>query len=81
MKLDRLIELGFDRSYDAGKGVNKVKCSQCEVMIINGTPTHESGCHNQTRECEECDARIPKHHRLCESCANPEQFEDEDSVN
>jgi hypothetical protein len=69
MKLDRLIELGFDRSYDAGKGVNKVKCSQCEVMIINGTPTHESGCPNVKYECRGCDAIVERRGSYCEDCA------------
>jgi hypothetical protein len=38
--------LGFDKSYHLGRGVWKISCSQCEALVINGTPTHETGCPN-----------------------------------
>lgn len=69
MNLDRLIELGFDRSYDAGKGFNHVGCSQCSALSINGTPCHESGCPNTKQECRGCDAIVGRGVRYCEDCA------------
>lgn len=67
------IEKGFDLSHvnETGESVT-VRCSQCEALVINGTPTHETGCLNETHECQECDAWIPLRRRLCEDCANPE---------
>lgn len=49
---------GFDRSSYAGAKQWRVRCSQCEAMVINGIATHERGCPNaprQTRneDCEE----------------------------
>ena len=37
----RLKALGFDLSTKS-----RVKCSQCEVLVIYGTPCHEHGCPN-----------------------------------
>ncbi len=76
MKLEQLIELGFDRSEYTEDGLH-VACSQCAALCINGTPCHEGGCPNQTSKCKECDAIIPRGYYRCEDCANPE----EDSVN
>jgi hypothetical protein len=55
---------------------NRVTCDQCEALMINGVFCHESGCPNQTHECKECDAQIPHGYTLCESCANPEPFDE-----
>jgi hypothetical protein len=76
--LAALVTLGFDRSYqrDDDPGRYKVRCSQCEALVIQGVPTHEGGCPNRTRECAECGEVIPRTQRLCDSCADP-QFEDE----
>lgn len=79
MNLEQLIGLGFDRSYEDDEGLH-MRCSQCEALAIQGVPCHEHGCPHQTHECEECDTQIPKGHRLCESCANPEPYI-EDSIN
>ncbi len=46
MTLEQLIELGFDRSYKRDDDTIKCRCSQCEAMVINGTPIHETGCPN-----------------------------------
>lgn len=27
----------------------RIKCSQCEALVINGVPTHEHGCPNWAR--------------------------------
>jgi len=40
--------LGFDESwYDRSTGYWNVKCSQCEAIVINGTPCHEQNCPNE----------------------------------
>jgi len=66
----QLEELGFsvkDR---------RVYCDSCQAVAIQGYPTHEFGCPNQKHECTECCTLIGRGYRLCESCANPEAFED-----
>ena len=44
---EALIALGFDKG-SAG-------CSSCQALSINGQPTHETGCPNQTHICKGCD--------------------------
>ena len=62
--------LGFDRSKRTKiGGPVHVGCSQCEAMVINGHPTHETGCPNATHECRGCNAQIPMRQRYCEDCA------------
>ena len=74
MNIEHLESLGFDQCYaDDDRKTIKVSCSQCEAVTINNVPCHETGCPHQKHECEECDAMIQKGHRLCESCANPEE--------
>lgn len=58
--LDNLQALGFDNSErDDDSGYLRVRCSCCEALVINGTPCHETGCPNQSRECRECGCLIP----------------------
>lgn len=57
--LDSLFRQGFDRSRKSGKGA-RVRCSQCEALVINGVACHERGCPNQRRECRECGDMVPK---------------------
>jgi hypothetical protein len=68
--------LGFDQTEDTGEGTLLIKCSRCEALVINGIATHERGCPNQTGECVECGAVVPKRQRLCEDCANPELLDE-----
>lgn len=68
--LNSLVERGFDTSYPSGRVGVTVRCSQCEACAINGVACHETGCPNQTHECNECDAIIPRSQRICDSCAN-----------
>lgn len=49
LNITRLHNLGFDRSYRIGTGRYEVKCSQCEALVINGTPCHERGCPNSRK--------------------------------
>ena len=38
---------GFDRSnYNRETGHWRVRCSQCQALVINGVPCHERGCPN-----------------------------------
>lgn len=37
----------------------RIRCSQCEVVVINGIATHEQGCPNAVHECVGCDMLIP----------------------
>ena len=72
MTLEQAIELGFDlsKSIDGEKrGAFRIRCSQCEVLVINGLPCHETGCPNQTHECKGCDTIVPRGVRYCEDCA------------
>lgn len=46
----------------------KVRCSCCEALVINGTPTHEHGCPNAKHECNGCSAIIPVNQPYCEDC-------------
>jgi hypothetical protein len=62
--LDSLRDAGFDESKlvpesnpdgtPTGNYVVRVRCSQCEAMTINGTPTHETGCPNVTVTEDTC---------------------------
>lgn len=46
----RLRTLGFDRTtYNRSTDSYRVRCSQCEALVINGTPCHETGCPNTRR--------------------------------
>lgn len=83
MTLEQLHELGFDNSRETEPDMHmkrgvQVGCSQCEVMVINGTPCHETGCVNQTHNCIECDAPVKGRMKsLCDDCANGgEDFND-----
>ena len=77
MNLQELHDLGFSDSSEDGEGYMRVRCNSCSALVINGTPCHETGCPEQRHECRECMTLIPKTWRLCESCANPEPFDEE----
>ncbi len=48
--LESLRRRGFDRSeYDRKNGTHRVRCSQCEALVINGVACHEHGCPNEKR--------------------------------
>lgn len=50
-KVQQLRDQGFDNSYAIPfERAWKVRCSQCEALVINGYPTHEQGCPNVPRE-------------------------------
>jgi hypothetical protein len=66
-KYDRLIALGFDKS-SGGEGSLCVRCSQCEAMVIQGVPTHETGCPNAKHECKGCNAIVGRNVTYCPDC-------------
>lgn len=63
----RMIALGFDETYDTDDGL-RVKCSQCEALVINGTPCHEHGCPHEMHECHGCNALVPRGVKYCDDC-------------
>ena len=68
MNLQELRSLGFDLSKHVPFSKSyRVRCSQCEALCINGIPTHETGCPNQTYECKGCNAII-SYNGYCEDC-------------
>ena len=60
-----LLARGFDQSQG-----RKVNCSQCEALVIQGLPCHETGCPNAMHECSGCNALIPARQRYCKDCAS-----------
>lgn len=47
----RLRRRGFDETtYDRGSGYYRPRCSQCQVLVINGVACHETGCPNERRQ-------------------------------
>lgn len=70
MTLSQLQARGFDLSkYSHFTQAMRVRCSQCEAMVVNGVPIHESGCPNETHECRGCNAIIPAHQDYCGECS------------
>lgn len=52
--LAELLERGFDQSTPSTAGGVRVRCSQCEALVINGVACHERGCPNKPPVCREC---------------------------
>ena len=69
MKLNELLERGFDESTKARRGVYTVRCSACAPCVINGVPVHERGCPSATHECAGCNARVTARQKYCADCA------------
>lgn len=67
MRLSQLRQLGFDDSSRAGRYL-RAKCSQCNAVVINGTPCHERSCPNAMHECHGCNEIIPARQRYCSDC-------------
>ncbi len=69
MNLQRLRLLGFDESKHVPFTKHfTARCSQCMALCINGTPCHETGCRNAMRECNGCNAIIPRNRKYCDDC-------------
>jgi hypothetical protein len=52
--VERLQEQGFDQTTADGKYV-RPRCSQCQVLVINGIACHETGCPNIVRDEDDTD--------------------------
>lgn len=53
-RVQHLRDKGFDLSESIPfESTHRVRCSQCEALVINGTPCHETGCRNQKRRSVE----------------------------
>ena len=65
-KLSILHGEGFNESYKH-KDYIRVKCSNCEALVINGIACHEAGCDNTMHECRGCNT-ILDYHGYCEDC-------------
>lgn len=71
MNLSTLRSLGFDESRHLPfTRTFRVRCGQCDALVINGHPTHEPGCPNAVHECRGCNALVPINVRYCEECAS-----------
>lgn len=69
-RIQELEARGFDACGPLDTGGIRVGCTQCEALVIQGTPCHERGCRNAMRECSGCNNLIPalKFRRFCEDC-------------
>jgi hypothetical protein len=48
LDIKKLRRMGFDESeYDRSSETRRIKCSQCEAIVINGVACHEHGCPNR----------------------------------
>ena len=81
-RIDGLVEQlhsqGFDQSYhviSAGYQPRqrvhsaRVKCSQCEALVICGVPAHETGCPNTVYECKGCSGTVARAGAYCQECS------------
>ena len=68
MDIGKLRRMGFDLAHRDADGYDIVQCSQCDAVIINGTPCHETGCPNITQECRGCNNMTPRGVKYCEDC-------------
>ena len=69
--LQHLRALGFDDSaHIPFTKQYKAKCSKCESLVVNNTPTHEQGCPNQTFECRGCSTLVARGQRYCKECVS-----------
>lgn len=67
--LERVIALGFDLSTQTHNDPHvHIRCSQCEALVVNNVPTHESGCPNAVHECRGCNALISMRRTYCPEC-------------
>ena len=67
MTVKDLKRRGFDLSEHDGRSL-RVRCSQCEVMVINGVACHERGCPNAVHVCAGCGEIIPANRKYCSMC-------------
>ena len=49
-RTEKLKRQGFDLSAYVGSKEWRVRCSQCEALVINGVACHERHCPNEPRK-------------------------------
>lgn len=84
-RVQSLIDAGFDESEAARDDLGRfsrrvrVKCSQCQALVINGMACHETGCLNVVRywECFKCGYDV-KQGETCDCCEDSGTDEDEE---
>ena len=47
--LRKLQSEGFDKCYELESGGVKVRCAQCEALVVQGIAIHEHGCPNEKK--------------------------------
>ncbi len=68
-RIQNLVDWGFDLTeYDRGRRQVRVKCSQCCVTVLMGTPCHERGCRHEMKGCDGCGNIVARNVRYCEDC-------------
>lgn len=65
---ENLLRRGFDATDYVSSRFARPRCSQCEVLVINGVACHETGCPNEMHECCGCNNLIPVNSRYCGEC-------------
>lgn len=69
LALERYERAGFDQTEYDGEGMFRPACSCCQVVCVNGTACHETGCENAKHECKGCNELIPVRQKYCADCA------------
>src|SRR5208282_2693965 len=82
----QIIKTSDDDEDDIPEGHERISCNQCEMLMINGVPCHETGCPNmgarwdrdmqdwvKQRECFECGSTVDADDPCCS--AEPEYEE------
>jgi hypothetical protein len=72
---DQSVPIGRDNDGQFARGI-RVRCSQCEALVLQGTACHEHGCPNIARACRECGNVIP-HGESC-NCLDPAWGDEQD---
>jgi len=52
-QLEALQAIGFDGSYITESKDIRIRCSQCDALVIQGIPCHEVGCPNVVKDDDE----------------------------
>lgn len=68
-RIARLTAQGFTATpTDSGRYL-RVRCSQCDALVINNVATHERGCPNRPRHQCDCADCVDARERGCQCCA------------
>jgi hypothetical protein len=74
---DRCEPIGRDDYGQFKRGV-RVRCSQCEALVINGIACHETGCpHDRRYQCGECGSEYHDRQDAADCCTQYDTTEAE----